>query len=122
MSDPTGPENNLIKRKATVREQPFTSSTPVIGPLIVWLRTAWNNMAARWYVLGMFQQQNEFNDLVVQQLFETETRLIEQDSDQSALVQTAAELTLQVTQLKQRVDALEARLAAASPTDAGANG
>lgn len=123
MSDPDGLENSLIKRKASVREKPFVSSFPIIGPLIVWVRTVWNNMAGRWYVLGMFQQQNEFNDLVVQQLYETETRLIEQDSDQSALVQTAAELTLQVTQLKQRVAALEARLAQTQASgDAGTGG
>ncbi len=105
----------LLKQKATVRERPFVSTVPVVGPLIVWVRTTWNNVAARWYVLGMVQQQNEFNDLVVTQLYETETRLIDQDGDQSALVQAVAELTLQVIQLKRRVATLESAVASNRP-------
>lgn len=98
----------LIGRKATVQERPFVSRRPWLGPLLVRLRTAWNNVATRWYVLSLVQQQNEFNDLSVAALFDLETRLIEQDRDQTALAHQVAELTLRLRQLQQRVAALEA--------------
>jgi hypothetical protein len=53
-----------------VQERPFTSPTPLIGPLLAWLRTAWNNISTKWYVRAVIQQQNEFNRLTVQQFHE----------------------------------------------------
>ena len=44
-----------------ISEQPFRSSKPVIGPLIVWVRNAWLNVATKWYVRALIQQQNEVN-------------------------------------------------------------
>ncbi len=46
--------------------QPFTSDTPVFGQVIVWIRTAWNWMSTKWYVLPLVQQQNAFNASVAQ--------------------------------------------------------
>ncbi len=115
---PNEARQTLIGRKARVQERPFVSRRPWLGPLIVRLRMAWNNMAGRWYVLAMFQQQNEFNDLTAAALFDHETRLIEQDQDQAALARQVAELRLQVRRLQQRMAALEAD--AASP-DEGAS-
>ena len=44
-----------------LREQPFYSDKPVLGRLIVWFRTLWNNVATRWYVLPLIQQQTAIN-------------------------------------------------------------
>ncbi|MCW5882617.1 MAG: hypothetical protein KIS91_16930 [Anaerolineae bacterium] len=44
-----------------IREQPFTSNTPLIGPLIVKVRDAWNWMSTKWYVRPLLQQITAFN-------------------------------------------------------------
>jgi hypothetical protein len=49
-----------------LRTQPFTSDAPVFGRVIVWIRTAWNWMSTKWYVLTLVQQQNTFNASVAQ--------------------------------------------------------
>lgn len=112
MSETT--EQDPLRQKATIVERPFHSTMPLVGRLIVWLRTAWNNVAARWYVQGLFQQQTAFNQLVAAVLSDTEDRLIEQDIDQSALVRQVAELTVEVKQLRRRVAQLEAQLETAT--------
>ena len=45
----------------TVREQPFVSHAPLVGPLLVRLREAWNWMSTTWYVRPLLAQQNTFN-------------------------------------------------------------
>lgn len=50
-----------LETKMQVRERPFVSNAPVVGPLIVGLRSLWNWMSTKWYVLPLLQQQNEFN-------------------------------------------------------------
>lgn len=90
------PENfpaNLLSEKAQLQPQPFRSRAPVVGPVIAWFRTAWNNIAARWYVQAVVEQQNQFNLLVVEQLRTMEARLIEQDRLQTELIHQLAELT-----------------------------
>ena len=84
---------NLLSENAQLQPQPFVSHAPVIGPLIAWVRTTWNNVAARWYVQAVVEQQNEFNQLVVEQLQVMEARLIEQDRLQTELIHQLAELT-----------------------------
>ncbi len=53
-----------IQARHVVSEQPFTSVVPVLGPLIVGVRTAWNWIATKWYVLPIVKQQNDFNGSV----------------------------------------------------------
>lgn len=48
-----------------VREQPFTSRLPLIGPLIAWFRDRWNRIATKWYVRPLLEQQVRFNAAVV---------------------------------------------------------
>jgi hypothetical protein len=48
-------------RWCELQEQPFYSDKPLVGPLIVWFRTLWNNVATRWYVIPIMQQQTEIN-------------------------------------------------------------
>jgi septal ring factor EnvC (AmiA/AmiB activator) len=107
-----------------VQERPFTSPTPIIGPLLVWLRTAWNSISTKWYVRVVIQQQNQFNRLTVAQFHEVEQefeaadtrlaaldgRVVAQDHDQSDLVHDVGELTAQVVQLKRQLQRIEERL------------
>ena len=44
-----------------LREQPFHSDKLLLGRLIVWFRTLWNNVATRWYVMPLLQQQTTIN-------------------------------------------------------------
>ena len=97
MSD--GQADPLLEQ-AEVREQPFTSETPLLGPLIVWFRNAWNSVAAKWYVRGILQQQNNRNRELAGQLRQAEARLAELDRNNQALTREVAELSAQVARLK----------------------
>ena len=48
-------------RWCELQEQPFHSDKPLVGRLIVWFRTLWNNVATRWYVIPIIQQQTAIN-------------------------------------------------------------
>ena len=50
-----------VEAAQTVREQPFVSHAPLVGPLLVRLRQAWNWMSTTWYVRPLLAQQNTFN-------------------------------------------------------------
>jgi len=54
----------LLERMWRVEPKPFISDKPIIGALIAAFRRAWNNVAARWYVQGLLEQQVPFNRLV----------------------------------------------------------
>jgi hypothetical protein len=80
---------------------------PLFGPLIARFRTAWNNVASRWYVGYVMEQQNAFNALAVRQLetYELELReqlalLEEQVVEQEALRRRVQELAAHVAQLR----------------------
>jgi hypothetical protein len=47
-------------------EPDFTSSAPVVGPLIVAFRRAWNWMSTKWYVRPIMQQQSAVNTQLVE--------------------------------------------------------
>ncbi len=53
-----------------IREQPFVSHVPILGPLIVAVRNLWNWMSTKWYVQPLLQQQVGFNALTVRALQE----------------------------------------------------
>jgi hypothetical protein len=57
-----------LESRQTIREQPFQSGVPIIGPLISWFRARWNSISTRWYVLPLLQQQSEFNALLISYL------------------------------------------------------
>ena len=106
-----------LREKGVVVERPFISKAPLIGPLIIWFRTAWNNVAARWYVRPLLQQQNAYNQLATTELethlkriTEQTQQLIEQDRSQMQLVHETAELTVRVRQINRHLADLEKRL------------
>ena len=110
-------ENRLawLQEKGWLEEQPFTSSVPLFGPLIVWIRSAWNSVAAKWVIRPVIQQQNEFNDLIVQQMssFESQVfeQVIEQDREQTVLIREMGELSLQLNQMIRMLEVIDGRLA-----------
>jgi len=119
----------LLRERQLLREQPFGSQAPIVGPVIARLRAAWNSVSTKWYVRPLLQQQNEFNELAVTEiaaqaarLRELEIRihdhdawLVAQDREQAEFVRDLAELRLLVVQMNrlllelnedlQRVDA-----------------
>jgi hypothetical protein len=104
-----------LQEKGQLKERPFSSSVPLLGPLIVRFRSLWNSVAAKWYVRPLIQQQNEFNALLVQRLGDLEEQIvpqiIEQDREQTRLGRETAELGLQIAQLNRLLQALEEGLA-----------
>ena len=60
-----------IDARWMVREAPFTSGAPFIGPVIVMVRNFWNWMSTKWYVRAILQQQVGFNGLVARALIDS---------------------------------------------------
>jgi hypothetical protein len=75
-----------------VREPAFTSNVPLLGGAISWLRTTWLNMAARWYVRPLLEQQYQFNQMMADQLYDIQQQQSALDGDQAALWQAVGEL------------------------------
>lgn len=101
-------EREYLLAKARVEERPFSSATPLVGPLLARFRAAWNSVAAKWYVQPLLAQQNEYNRQVALRLLAQDGRLVSQDQQQTEQAQMIAELTAQVVVLKRRIEALEA--------------
>jgi hypothetical protein len=57
-----------------LKEQPFRSDKPLVGRLLVWFRTLWNNVATRWYVIPLIQQQTNINHRL-----QTETAILREE-------------------------------------------
>lgn len=108
-----------LQEKGRLEEQPFTSSVPLFGPLIVWIRSAWNSVAAKWVIRPVMQQQNEFNALIVEQMNDFKCQIyeqvieqvIEQDREQTELVREMGELSAQLIQMNRLLEAIDGRLA-----------
>jgi O-antigen biosynthesis protein len=71
---------DLLQQKCLIQEQPFTSGTPLVAPLLSRLREVWNSVSTKWYVRPLLQQQNEFNQTVVGALQEHDARLHDHDA------------------------------------------
>jgi hypothetical protein len=87
---------HLARQARQVKELPFTSPTPVIGPLIAGFRTLWNNVACKWHVRRILAQQNNYNLLVYELLFELADQV-------EALQATVAEQAALLLDLETRV-------------------
>jgi hypothetical protein len=104
-----------LEEKGRLQERPFSSSVPLIGPLIAGFRALWNSVAAKWTVRSLIEQQNEFNALLIQRMGYLESQvyaqIIEQDRAQTRLNRETAELGLQLAHMNRLLQALEERLA-----------
>ena len=103
-----------LSAAAELRERPFTSDVPVLGPLIARLRAAWNNVASRWYLGHLMIQQSEFNQLAVREIERYEIELHEQ-------MVLLEEQVVQTAELQQQIEALEAGLTQLRQTAAGSS-
>ncbi|MEZ4593426.1 MAG: hypothetical protein R3D55_20105 [Chloroflexota bacterium] len=72
-----------------LHEKPFTSAVPVLGPVIVAFRTAWNWLSTRWYVLPIMQQQARLNQQMLLVLNELAQR---QELDAQRIAELEARL------------------------------
>ena len=93
-----------------IRDHPFRSQMPLIGPLIAAVRTAWNSVAARWYVLDLFQQQMNFNLLVNRAIGVFAAHLWDGDSAVALLAERCGILTGRVAELETRLAQIEGQL------------
>ena len=99
-----------LLENALVEERPFTSQTPVIGPLLVWFRTQWNKISTKWYVRPLLAQQNQFNQLLVKQIEQHDWWLTTQDREQADLTLDIGLLTTQITEFNRQLKAIDDRL------------
>lgn len=104
-----------------IEERPFHSNVPLIGPLIAAFRSAWNSVAAKWYVRHLFEQQQAYNQLTRQLLIElirtTQTltladrrqgRLLgDRELSIAALAEQVARLETMLWEMDDRLSALE---------------
>jgi hypothetical protein len=86
-----------LPANTSLREPQFRSDVSVLGPLIVRIRQFWNWMSTKWYVRPLIWQQSNINMRLASVMGEIE------------LWQQLH--AAHVSQLQQRVDYLEARLA-----------
>ncbi len=107
---PTRLEALLAEAKAQARitPRPFHSDVPVIGPLIVWFRNAWNQVATKWFVLPLVEQQNAYNSALLQAL---EQAVQDRERLAATLVEYNSESGRDLAELTNEVRKLRARLA-----------
>ena len=110
ISSVEGREKDPLLEKSQIQERPFLSGVPLLGGLIAWLRTRWNNVATTGYVRPLLVQQNEFNRLMVTQLHEHDAWLITQDREQTTLRRETAVIVTQTIQLQRRLHGVDQRL------------
>ena len=115
--------SDRMEEKWQIQERPFVSHMPLIGPLIVRLREAWNRISTKWYVLPLIHQQNELNWLVMRRFRELDgfdevqslaqeldERVLVDDREAMELAREMGELTYAVVRMEKRLSELEARL------------
>ena len=90
-----------------VTPRSFTSQVPILGPLIVAVRNFVNNLATRWYVQALLDQQVAFNADVTRVLAQTSLMAEHQSG---FLAENLAGLQWQVLALEARVAELEEEL------------
>jgi hypothetical protein len=120
-----------LQQRACLTPRPLTSNTPVIGAFIAWFRNAWNSVSTQWYIAPLIQQQNEFNQGVVDELRalrdelhtlaiaqqelnqlirEISDRLIANDRDVTALTHDLGKVTYAVIRLDEDLKRLDGAL------------
>ena len=86
-----------------VQEQPFESGVPAIGFLIVAFRNTWNNVAAKWHVRRILNQQNRYNWTVyklLESLVQEQSRLDELDEAMVSVEERVKELNLRMMSMR----------------------
>lgn len=100
-----------------IKDQPFHSRVPLVGPLIAAFRTAWNSVAAKWYVLALFRQQMNFNLLVSRAVGALAAHLWDSDSATALLAEQYGMLARRVAELEARLARIEKLVGASGGKD-----
>jgi len=103
-----------VSERWHVRELPFDSPTPIIGPLLAAIRSAVNSIAAKWHVRRILLQQNAYN-LSVFQLLQSIALELEKLEKQAEVLHAdlSRRLQQQEERQEQRLAELQAELQAA---------
>lgn len=102
---PATPNNDAwkeLRARQELQEHRFQSRVPILGPLIVVLRSLWNSVATKWYVRPLLVQQSIFNRLLVD-------RLVAQTRAAEAQTNRLNEIEAQLVALQQLVQNLQAQ-------------
>ena len=112
-----------LRARQEVRERRATSQVPLVGPLIAWLRTQWNQAATRWYVLPLVQQQNEFNQRVVSILEDVQAHVSALEANLEAVDSDQVDLARDLAEARYRIIGLQRLMAprGGKPTTADAS-
>lgn len=102
--------DDALAAKVAVTERPFVSHVPLLGKWIARFRAAWNNVSTTWYVRTLIQQQNRFNQLLVQRLQEHDARLALQDDAHLDLAADLAQLATELQKSEALLASIERRL------------
>lgn len=92
------------------QERPFVSSTPLMGPLIIAVRQAWNWMSTKWYVTPILEQQIGFNSVMVEATNEIARLLETAEAHGQHLETTLAQLSALIEDQSRRLTQIEASL------------
>ncbi len=95
----------LVLHSQTIQEHPFTSQVPVVGKMIVAVRSLWNSVATKWYVRPMLQQQNVFNAQVANYLSLLSLDVAENIRELTDLAERIAEMRSSVSAGERRQNA-----------------
>ena len=81
-----------LEEAGRIESQPFSSTTPLLGPLFARLRDIWAGVSTKYYISGLNEQQNAFNQAFIEELQAIEERLrafedkrMKQEADQRDL-------------------------------------
>jgi len=108
-TDPVAAEK-IKSERWVLEEKPFTSSVPVVGGVIVGFRSAWNSVAAKWYIRRIAQQHTRFNLLFAQLIDHLNSRLVSDSKENSEFSHDIAEMTVLLTSIKHSLESLEERI------------
>lgn len=105
-SQSPNPILDTLRAQATVEQQPLRSDLPFVATL----RNLWYNIAARWGVQQVIDQQNEVNRLILTAL-EDQTDQTEwlrlQDAQLTEQARQIADLTAKVKALEMKIQFIE---------------
>lgn len=108
------PDWPRLEQALRVTEVPFTSPLPLVARL----RSAWANVATRWHVRPLVQQQNAANQALLAELQAAERGLREQaavvlaiEAGSAGLAAQQAALRAELAELERLVTAVEERIA-----------
>lgn len=120
-SHPPPDQPDSLRQHATLEEYAFTSAAPVVGGLIARMRRAWNDVATKWQVRPLIEQQSAFNRTLAEWLVQQprqadiDEQLVGNDRSQMALVRDTGRLAMLARRLRRGSSGRRPRVAYFSP-------